>query len=245
MLNSPRLPRFDRVQDKSASTTALETQTSNSPLNGEVQSHFDAFYDGAIMGWIWDPTTPKQSVSVQLHLGDEPILVQSANLYRQDLQAAGMNEGRCAFHIDVPTKVLEQARQLNKRLTVRVERRPDIVICAVDMEERLSADQRLRTLLGNMLVQSRESMAQTRLAFSGGQEENFDEPRRPAYLALLAWPDSEGPLQRDCPLIVNTCAAAISSKTNFHLRCSAPIMIISIDGISKNMERHAGQSVRL
>ena len=67
------------------------------------------------------------------------------------------------------------------------------------MQERLNADQRLRTLLGNMLVQSRESMAETRLAFSGGQEENFYEPRRPAYLALLALPDLEGPTRRLSP----------------------------------------------
>jgi glycosyltransferase involved in cell wall biosynthesis len=164
------------------------TDAMSSQYRGDVRYSFDSFFDGMIRGWIWDPATPDQFVTVQLRCGVELILTRPANLYRSDLEAEGMNGGRAAFEILVPTSVLERARTGGEILTLAPLERSDIPICAIDVREALGGTPRLRALLRDMLIQNKKNMP----VFARDKRE-FDSTsrRRPGYSALFDWPASE------------------------------------------------------
>ncbi len=154
-----------------------------------IRSHYDAFLDGKIMGWVWDPANPGRPVSVQLRLGGEPVFSASADTYREDLHAAGMNEGRCGFSIDVPPEVAEQARATGREVSLTLADGSNAVVCRIDLAERLSPDADVRATLRKRLAKVEASIERARLAAGDHPGPQPAPPARPAYGAFFETPD--------------------------------------------------------
>jgi hypothetical protein len=60
---------------------------------------------GEIVGWAWDQTRPNDSISVEVYDGDVKIGEITADLFRQDLQTAGMGSGKHGFILPAPAKL--------------------------------------------------------------------------------------------------------------------------------------------
>ena len=60
---------------------------------------------GEIVGWAWDQTRPNDSISIEVYDGDVKIGEIAADLFRQDLQTAGMGNGKHGFIFPAPAKL--------------------------------------------------------------------------------------------------------------------------------------------
>jgi glycosyltransferase involved in cell wall biosynthesis len=68
------------------------------PLSGSL----DICSRGAISGWAWDGTNPGGRIALQI-LDDRTVIARVlANRYREDLETAGIGDGRYAFHVRIP-----------------------------------------------------------------------------------------------------------------------------------------------
>jgi len=63
----------------------------------------DVFEQGLIAGWAYDATTPDRAVTVELLSTSGERLVCQADVFRQDLQEAGIGNGRHGFEINIVT----------------------------------------------------------------------------------------------------------------------------------------------
>jgi glycosyltransferase involved in cell wall biosynthesis len=187
---SRKLRDLFRVGRKGADLDAASSTATAQP----VRTCFDAFVDGRIVGWAWNSGSPDTPVYLELRLGDDSLSVRPANLYRSDLQEAGMNEGRCAFQIDVPSTAIEKARATGDSLTVRTVGGVSVDVCKISLIERLSPNEALRADLRNKLVQIGENFARIR---SEGPDpaisQTVGQRPLPAYTTLLEWPRTQAP----------------------------------------------------
>ncbi len=72
----------------------------------EVISHQE------IVGWAWDPLEPDAAVPVDIYDGRELLMRVRADIFREDLRAAGIGNGRHGFAIGNPGALLPLARHL-------------------------------------------------------------------------------------------------------------------------------------
>jgi GT2 family glycosyltransferase/glycosyltransferase involved in cell wall biosynthesis len=63
-----------------------------------------------ISGWVWDPHRPDHRVTLELMDGNVRLASTVANLYRADLEPAGIGDGRHAFTIPVRQDLLAAER---------------------------------------------------------------------------------------------------------------------------------------
>jgi GT2 family glycosyltransferase/glycosyltransferase involved in cell wall biosynthesis len=70
----------------------------------EVLSH------NQIAGWAWDPQTPDEVVAVDIYDGTQLLMRVRADVFREDLRAAGIGNGRHGFAIGNPGALLPLAR---------------------------------------------------------------------------------------------------------------------------------------
>jgi GT2 family glycosyltransferase/glycosyltransferase involved in cell wall biosynthesis len=68
-------------------------------IGGSLRSNIDYADWGGIKGWIWDPTAPDETVTLELLDGDNVLATVVAGGYRPDLIEAGIGDGRHGFTI--------------------------------------------------------------------------------------------------------------------------------------------------
>jgi GT2 family glycosyltransferase/glycosyltransferase involved in cell wall biosynthesis len=94
---------------------------SNAEVNGSLPiGHVDVISHESISGWAWDPTMPDSSVDVDIYDGDELLARVPADIYRGDLQDAGVGKGRHGFSLPNPSGLLPFASH-----KIAVRRAPD------------------------------------------------------------------------------------------------------------------------
>src|ERR1700688_3538463 len=64
------------------------------PLAATVSGYLDFASCGIIYGWAWDSSHPALPLSVDLYSDGVYLTTLVANVYRADLQAAGIGDGR-------------------------------------------------------------------------------------------------------------------------------------------------------
>src|ERR1700722_16966713 len=84
-----------------------------------LQGSLDAVEPFQVRGWVRDSQDPQKALTVQIILDNRTIGTVQANLYRPDLQKAGVGTGRCAFIYNVEQKLAPQEMQ---QVFVRVAR---------------------------------------------------------------------------------------------------------------------------
>lgn len=67
-----------------------------------VQGHIDQVADGHIHGWAWDDSVPASALNVVVSANGRVIASAPANIFREDLQRAGIGDGRHGFDLAVP-----------------------------------------------------------------------------------------------------------------------------------------------
>ena len=70
-------------------------------VEGSLRSNIDYADWGGIKGWIWDPTEPDKTVTIELLDGDSILATVVAGEYRPDLIGAGIGDGRHGFTIKI------------------------------------------------------------------------------------------------------------------------------------------------
>lgn len=79
----------------------------NAPSSPKLVGHLDEIRNGKLSGWAIDENNPSTPVSgLELLINDQLVTTFSASLYREDLEAAGMGKGKCAFSILIPPEFL-------------------------------------------------------------------------------------------------------------------------------------------
>tara|TARA_B100002003_G_scaffold250771_1_gene291472 strand:- start:83 stop:2857 length:2775 start_codon:yes stop_codon:yes gene_type:complete len=72
-----------------------------SQQNSEFKGHIDKYEGGIVYGWACDLVQPDKSLKVQIHSQQGNLGEGVADIFRQDLKAADMGDGRKAFKIKV------------------------------------------------------------------------------------------------------------------------------------------------
>jgi len=76
----------------------------------------DAASHERIEGWIWNPSDPGETVTVEIFDGPDLLLRIAANEYREDLKSAGIGTGRHGFSVPNPGLLLPLSRH---RISIR------------------------------------------------------------------------------------------------------------------------------
>jgi hypothetical protein len=79
------------------------------PAGDQASGNLEIVGPPQIAGWAWDPDHPDKSVSVAIYDGQTPIMAVIANLFRGDLQSAGIGDGHHGFSVSVPQSLLDGA----------------------------------------------------------------------------------------------------------------------------------------
>ncbi len=75
----------------------------------------DAYYDGQIIGWAWNPEAPDQRVEIDVVVDGRSAKRLVAQAFRKDLASAGIGDGRYAFFIMIDEVASEGARLVDLR----------------------------------------------------------------------------------------------------------------------------------
>ncbi|MGM9511528.1 CotH kinase family protein [Larkinella sp. GY13] len=88
---------------ESGSSTAV-TVTINNPTT--VTGNFEGFLDkvecGTIRGWVWDRNKPNTPLTVEFLEGNTSLGTALADIYREDIKAAGKGDGRHVYSFPTP-----------------------------------------------------------------------------------------------------------------------------------------------
>ena len=117
----PPSPGLAAPRQVSVRVSGTRLELCNSPFMAlppsAIQGHFDRLHGTSAHGWACDTLDPKTPVMVEA-VCDGRVLAQApAKLFRGDLLDAGLNEGFCAFKIEIGAQLLDL---LGKMITVRV-----------------------------------------------------------------------------------------------------------------------------
>jgi GT2 family glycosyltransferase len=79
------------------------------PKKEKITAHgsLDGPVYGTVRGWAFDPESPNEPVSVELKLDGQPFETIVANSFRDDLEKAGMGDGRHSFSLPLPAAFLD------------------------------------------------------------------------------------------------------------------------------------------
>jgi tetratricopeptide (TPR) repeat protein len=92
----------------------LNAKKDESPANfvepGMLIGHIDRCQGTAIIGWATVADHVDQRLELDLLIDGEPVLRAVADLYRPDVEASGIGDGRFGFEFDVPPKYYDGVR---------------------------------------------------------------------------------------------------------------------------------------
>lgn len=71
-----------------------------------VRGNIDIMDNGRFAGWAYDDEAPDSPVKIAASAGDAVIATVVADIYRKDLQNAGLGNGRHGFDLELPQKLL-------------------------------------------------------------------------------------------------------------------------------------------
>lgn len=128
-----------------------------------LQSHIDFADWTGIRGWIWDPLQLQKRVALELLDGDTLLATVLASEYREDLEEAGIGDGRHGFSISFSETLLPYARHvLHLRLVgSKVEMAPFPLVLT---REEAGLDQTVRFILGNVMAEAERAATGEQLA---------------------------------------------------------------------------------
>lgn len=87
---------ISRSRRKDSQTTIVVANERD--LDGHVDSCGPVF----ITGWVFDKNRPSEHLEIEVLMGGVRVATALANLYRSDLEKAGMGNGSCAFSLPLP-----------------------------------------------------------------------------------------------------------------------------------------------
>ncbi|MBB2161281.1 glycosyltransferase family 2 protein [Gluconacetobacter sacchari] len=125
----PRDGSFSEPTEISVVLSGTALNLVNSPLAVSappaVRGVFDRLHGMSAHGWALNLTDPKRPVEVEAVCGERVLARATANLFRGDLLEAGLNDGFCAYKIDLGEQMLDL---LGQEIVVRVAGRPGMVL---------------------------------------------------------------------------------------------------------------------
>ncbi len=112
---------FQQPREVSVVLSGTRTEVCNSPFLAlpapNLRGFFDRLHGTSAHGWVLNVLDPKAAVVVEAVCEGRVIGSAPAKLFRGDLLDAGLNEGFCAFKIDIGAQLLDL---LGKDVLVRV-----------------------------------------------------------------------------------------------------------------------------
>jgi GT2 family glycosyltransferase len=112
---------FEKPRPVSVVVSGTRLELCNSPVMAlpppALLGYFDRLHGTAAHGWALNRFEPKKPVVVEALCEGRVLARAEAKLFRGDLLDAGMNEGFCAFKIDIGAQLLDL---LGKEVAVRV-----------------------------------------------------------------------------------------------------------------------------
>lgn len=97
---------------------AVDDATSRRPAARGVRGSIGPLAPYKVHGWAFDPATPEMRLRAELLLDGEPIGETTAELFRPDLQTAGIGDGQYGFAFNTDRKVpVEAPERIAVRLT--------------------------------------------------------------------------------------------------------------------------------
>lgn len=73
----------------------------------KIQSTLDGIDGFYIGGWAWNPDNPEKRLEVVLYVDGEPVAEEVADLYREDIEKAGIGNGKYGFKIRLPNEIFD------------------------------------------------------------------------------------------------------------------------------------------
>ncbi len=72
-----------------------------------VSGYLDGVHGRCVEGWIFDPATPDDLISVDIFDGDRLLGSAPARLFRPDLAASGIGDGNHGFRFPLPLEIFD------------------------------------------------------------------------------------------------------------------------------------------
>ncbi|HYE50824.1 MAG TPA: glycosyltransferase family 92 protein [Azospirillaceae bacterium] len=72
-----------------------------------IYGHFDCVTGRAVCGWAWDAERPGVAISIEVQVDGTTVVAGAANLYRPDLQDAGIADGCHSYALLLPETVMD------------------------------------------------------------------------------------------------------------------------------------------
>ncbi|MEM0325266.1 MAG: hypothetical protein QXW35_05160 [Candidatus Aenigmatarchaeota archaeon] len=86
-----------------------------------IKGFLDGIDGQYVFGWAWDPENPEKRLEVVVYVDGEPVAEGVADLYREDLERAGIGDGRHGFRIELPFDIYNKLyKKENSKLIVKV-----------------------------------------------------------------------------------------------------------------------------
>ena len=112
---------FQQPRQVSVVVSGTHLELCNSPVLAlpapSLHGFFDRLHGTSAHGWVMDRLDPKTPVVVEAVCDGRVMASAEAKLFRGDLLDAGLNEGFCAFKIDIGAQLLDM---LGREVSVRV-----------------------------------------------------------------------------------------------------------------------------
>lgn len=87
--------------------------------NKKIKGFLDGIDGNYVYGWAWDPENPERRLKVVVYVDGEPVAEGIADEYREDLERAGIGDGRYGFRIKLDERIIFNS---NERLfSVKLE----------------------------------------------------------------------------------------------------------------------------
>jgi O-antigen biosynthesis protein len=99
--NKSKTPKSARHSQASSASDNTSPQTGQSEISSSVADGpagmVDAMTAQELAGWAWDPEQPNEPITVEILQDDRLLVTVVADLYRPDLEEAGVGDGRHGF----------------------------------------------------------------------------------------------------------------------------------------------------
>ncbi|RCR68159.1 CotH kinase family protein [Larkinella punicea] len=88
-----------------ATTVSLIVEQPATPVTGDFEGFLDKVECGTIRGWVWDRRKPNEPLTVEFFANGLSIGTAKADMFRQDLLAAGKGNGAHVYQFTTPDVV--------------------------------------------------------------------------------------------------------------------------------------------
>jgi hypothetical protein len=79
---------------------------------GSINGYLDAANCNGITGWAWDRLRPDARIDVEIRDGETLLAKVPADVYRNDLEKAGIGDGKHSFYVPLPSSLKNDAPHL-------------------------------------------------------------------------------------------------------------------------------------